>query len=81
MHENFKYRVDVVGIYSNSANTTSDSRMTLPNSGEMDIDDFHGGSVDNYNDVGGRTMYSNKTSRTVSMSSSEASVDYATRME
>jgi len=68
--------------FSNSANMTSDSRMTLPNSVEMDIDDFHGGSIDNYNDVRGHTMYSNKTSsRTVSMSSSETSVDYATRMK
>ena len=56
--------------------------MTLPNLGKIDIDDFHGGSIDNYNDVRGYTMYSNKTSsRTVSMSSSETSVDYATRME
>jgi len=68
--------------FSNSANMTSDLRMTLPNLGKIDIDDFHSGSIDNYNDVRGCTMYSNKTSsRTVSMSSSETSVDYATRME
>ena len=68
--------------FSNSANTTSDSRMTLPNLGEMDIDDLHSKSIDNYNDVRECMMYSNKTSsRTVSISSSKTLVDYATRME
>jgi len=68
--------------FSNLANMTSDSRMTLPNSGEMDIDDFHGKSINNYNNVRGHMMYSNKTSsRTVSMSSSEALVNYTTRIE
>jgi len=59
--------------------------MTLqnlpPNMG-MDIDDFVSSNVDNYDEVRGRTMTSNKNpSRTVSMTSSEASVDYATKME
>ena len=48
----------------------------------MDIDDFVSSNVDNYDEVRGRTMTSNKNpSRTVSMTSSEASVDYATKME
>lgn len=48
----------------------------------MDIDNFSGRNVDNYDNVRGHTMTSNKmSSRTISMSSSEASVDYATRME
>jgi len=58
------------------------SRMTLPLNMGMDIDDFSGRNVDNYDNVRGHTMTSNKmSSRTISMSSSEASVDYATRME
>ena len=49
---------------------------------EMDIDDFNVGNVNNYNDVRGHTMSSNKAaSRTVSMSSSKALEDYATRVE
>jgi len=48
----------------------------------MDIDDFVSSNVDNYDEVRGRTMTSNKNpSRTFSMTSSEASVDYATKME
>ena len=48
----------------------------------MDIDDFVSSNVDNYDEVRGRTMTSNKNpSKTVSMTSSEASVDYATKME
>ena len=48
----------------------------------MDIDDFISSNVDNYDDVRGHTMTSNKTSsRTVSMSLSKALVDYATKME
>jgi len=69
-------------IFSNSANIISDSRMTLPNSKKMNIDDFHDRSIDNYNDVRECMIYSNKTSsRTVLMSSSEALVNYATKME
>ena len=49
---------------------------------EMNIDDFVSRNVDNYSDMRGCTVTSNKTtSRTVSMSSSEASVNYITRME
>ena len=56
--------------------------MTLPLNMGMDIDNFSGRNVDNYDNVRGHTMTSNKmSSRTISMSSSEASVDYATRME
>ena len=60
----------------------SDSRMTFPPNMGMDVDDFGSRNVNNYDDVRGRTMTSNKTSsRTVSMSSSEALVDYATKLE
>ena len=46
------------------------------------IDDFISRNVDNYNDVRNRSMTSNKTaSRTISMSLSKTSVNYATRME
>ena len=58
------------------------SRMTLPPNIGMDVDDFGSRNVDNHNEVRGCTMTSNKmSSRTISMSSSEASVDYATKME
>ena len=58
------------------------SRMDfLPNMG-MDVNDFGSSNVNNYNNVRGYTMTSNKTaSRTVSMSLSEALVDYATKIE
>ena len=49
---------------------------------EIDIDDFNIDNVNNYDDMRGCTMFSTKTSsRTVSMSLSEALVDYITRME
>ena len=59
--------------------------MTLqdlpPNMG-MDIDNLVISYGDNYDKVRGHTITSNKNpSRTVSMTSSEASVDYATKME
>ena len=48
----------------------------------MVINDFGGSNVNNYKDVRGHSITSNKViSRTISMSSSEASVDYATRIE
>jgi len=56
--------------------------MNLPPNMGMDIDNFVGRNVNNYNDVRGHYMTSNKnTSRTVLISSSEVSVDYVTRME
>jgi len=56
--------------------------MTLPPSMGMNVDDFDGRNVNNYDNVRGYIMTSNKTSsRTVSMSSSEILVDYTTRME
>jgi len=56
--------------------------MNLPGPMEMDIDDFNVSNIDNYDDVRGHTMSSNKTAfRTISMSSSEPSVNYTTRME
>ena len=58
----------------NSANMTSDSKMNLTSSEEM--------KIDNYNDVRGWAISSNKlSSRMVSISSSEISVDYTTRMK
>ena len=61
------------------------SNMTIqalpPNMG-MDINNFISSNVDNYNDIRGYTMTSNKnSSRTVSMFSSKVFVDYATKME
>ena len=48
----------------------------------MDIDNIFGSNADNYDDVRGHTMTSNKlSSKTVSISSSKALVDYATKME
>ena len=59
--------------------------MTLPPDMGMDIDNndnFLGNIANNYDEVRGHTMAPDKqASRTVSMSSSEASVDYATRLE
>ena len=58
------------------------SRITLPPNMGMDIDDFGSRNFHNYDEVKDCTMTSNKTSsRTVSISSSKISVDYATRME
>ena len=52
-----------------------------PNMG-IDIDDFVSSNIDNYDNIRGHTMISNKnSSRIISMSSSETSVDYATRIE
>jgi len=48
----------------------------------MDIDEFSGRNVDNYNSVRGCTITSNKmSSRIISISSSEALVNYATKMK
>ena len=48
----------------------------------MDINDFISNNVDNYDDVRDHTMTFNKnSSKTIFMSSSKASVDYATKME
>ena len=48
----------------------------------MDIDDFGSRNVDNYDEMKGYTMISNKiSSRTVSISSSKILVDYATKIE
>ena len=48
----------------------------------MDIDDFVSSNVDNYDEVRGRTMTSNKNpSRTISMTSSKASMNYTIRIE
>jgi len=56
--------------------------MTLPPYMGMDIDEFGSRNVDNYDGVRDHTITSNKmSSKTVSMSSSEALVDYATKME
>ena len=62
--------------------TTSNMIINLPGPVEINIDDFNIGNVDNYNNVREHIMSSNKTaSKIVSMSSSEVSVDYTTRME
>ena len=56
--------------------------QALPPNMGMDIDNFVISNVDNYNEVRGYTITSSKNpSKTVSMSSSKASVDYATRVE
>ena len=48
----------------------------------MDINDFISSNVDNCDDVRDHTMTFNKnSSKTIFMSSSKASVDYATKME
>jgi len=52
--------------------------MTLLALAVMDIDDFNVGNCDNYNDIRGCTMSPSKHStRTVFISSNEASVDHA----
>ena len=56
--------------------------MTLPALAVMDIDDFNIGNCNNYDDIRGYTMSPSKHStRTVFMSSNEASVDYAIQIE
>ena len=58
------------------------SRMTLPTNIGMNIDDIFGSNANNYDNVRGYTMTSNKpSSRTVSMFSSKVSVNYTTKME
>ena len=61
------------------------SNMTqpaLPSNIGMDINNFVSSNVENYNNVRGCILTSNKnSSRTISMSSSEALVDYATKMK
>ena len=48
----------------------------------IDIDDFIISNVDNYNEVRGHTIISNKNpSRNASMTLSEVSVNYVTRIE
>ena len=64
--------------YSHS-NITS---QALPPNMRMDIDDFVSSNIDNYDNVRGHTMTSNKYSfRTVSIFSSKALVDYVTKIE
>ena len=61
---------------------TLDLKMTLPSLRNIDIDDFNGSSINNYDDVRGQSISSNKvTLRTASMSLSEVLVDYATRLK
>ena len=61
--------------FSTSAITTLNAIMNLPSSVKMDIDNFNIGNVDNYDDIRGHTISSNKTaSRMIFMSSSKASV-------
>ena len=58
------------------------SKMTFPPNMDIDVDDFSSSNTNNYNDVRDHTMTSNKVlSKTISISLSEALVDYATRME
>jgi len=65
-----------------STTMNSYSNITLPSNMGMDIDNFISRNVDNYDDVRGHTITPNKTtSRTVFMSLSETSVNYATRIE
>jgi len=40
-------------FFHNSANMTTDLNANLTSIGEIEVDDFHGGSVDNYNDMRG----------------------------
>ena len=69
-------------FFSTSANTNSTSRMTLPTDMRMNIGNFVSNIADNYDEVRGHTMTHNKqASRTVSMSLSEALVDYTTKIE
>ena len=65
-----------------SAITNLHLRMDFPSNMGMDVDNFGSNNVDNYNDIRGHTMTSNKTSsRTISMFLSEVLMDYATRLE
>ena len=65
--------------FSISANMTSNTNMTLPSSKDMDINNIISSNIDSYDDMREQIMSSNKNSlRTVSMSSSETLVDYAT---
>ena len=80
--------VVLIGITANTfsfSTTYPQSNMTswaLPPNMGMDIDDFVSSNVDNYDNIRDCTMTSNKnSSRTVSISSSKASVDYTTKIE
>ena len=69
-------------FFSTSAISTTYSNITSLASIDMNINNFNVGINDNYEKARRCTMSSKmNTSRTISMSSSEASVDYITRME
>jgi len=69
-------------FFSTSAIPTTHLNMTLLALVVINIDDFNIGNCNNYNDVRKYMMSSSKPStRTVSMSSSEALVNYATQIE
>ena len=65
-----------------SAITNLHSSMNLPPNIEMDIDNFVGRDVNNYNDIRSYSITFNKNaSKTVLMFLSEILVNYTTRME
>ena len=69
-------------FFSTSATMNSASKITLLTGIGINIDNFISNIADNYNEVRGCTLASNKqASKTVLMFSSKASVNYATRME
>ena len=58
------------------------SNMNLPSNMGMDINNIGGSNIDNFDNVRGYSMTSNKfTSRTVLMFSSKTSVEYIIRIE
>ena len=65
-----------MNLYSNM------TQPALPPNMGMDIDNFISSNVNNYNNMRDYILTSNKnSSRTVSMSLSKVSVDYATKIE
>ena len=67
-------------FFSKSATTTT-KKMSIARFESMDVDDVHGGSLDNYDDVRGLTKHPANPSSSDIMSVTNGSVDYPGQME
>jgi len=68
-------------FFSNSATIMFTTRMSIAWFGNMDVDDVHGGSLDNFDDVRGLTKCPANDSSLDIMSVTNGSVDYAEHIE
>jgi len=68
-------------FFSNSATTTFTTRMSIAQFGNMDVDNVHEGSPDNFDDVRGLTKCPANNSSLDIISVTNGSVEYAQHME